>query len=356
MANEVLYGFLQLKDVFADRVTDVGIDVVNSAIDRTIAEHNRQLNALLDLFVERTTEFKVRFKSPVLSRLQPLDENGRALPIKVMGHYDTAFPLQMAGTAWGANYVSREKLTVGDANRIMQTLILGDVRWMRDHVLAALFTNVSWSYTDPEQGVLTIYGLANADTVTYFIETGAEQGATDQHYFATATAISDAADPIPAMITELTEHPENSGQVVILVPTNLKASVEGLTAFYENSDPNLRPGANVTELVGRLGMATPGEVMGYHSSGAWMVHWRNMPSGYMIAVATDGERPLRQREDVTPSLQGFNKVAERDDHPFYQSQYLRIAGFGAWNRVGAVVQRIGNGTYAIPTNYGSPMA
>src|SRR5687768_11049592 len=99
MANEVVYGFLQLKDVFDELVDEVGVDVVSSAIDRTVEEHNRQLNALISLFAERTTEFKTRYQTPTLGRLQPLDENGRALPVKAMGYYDTAYPYRMAGTA-----------------------------------------------------------------------------------------------------------------------------------------------------------------------------------------------------------------------------------------------------------------
>lgn len=355
MANEVLWGFVQLADVFNDNINEVGVERVNRAIELTLQEHNRQLNSLLDLFVERTEQFKTRFRSPVLSRLQPLDENGRALPIKALGFYDTAYPLQMAGTAWGANHVSREKLTVADANRITQTLALGDMRWMRDHVLAALFANASWNHVDPEHGTLTIQGLANGDAVKYFIQTGAEQGATDTHYLFQAAAISDAADPFPAAITELTEHPENSGEVIFLIPTNLKTAIEGLTAFIEIGNPNLRLGDNVTQLTGDLGVAVPGQVIGYHTSGAWIVHWKNLTSNYIIGLTTQGERALREREETVDSLRGFNKVAERNDHPFYESQYLRIAGFGGWNRVGAVVIQIGAGAYSIPTGYASPM-
>lgn len=355
MANEVLWGFVQLADVFNENVNDVGIERVNRAIELTLEEHNRQLNALLNLFVERTEQFKTRFRSPVLSRLQPLDENGRALPIKPIGFYDTAYPLQDGGTAWGTNYKSSKKLTVADANRITQTLTLADMRWMRDHVLAALFTNVSWTHADPDHGNLTIYGLANGDTTQYFIQTGAEFGATDTHYLFQAAAISDAADPIPTIVAEIEEHPENTGDVIIMVPTNLKASVEGLTAFIEASDPNLRQGDSITQLTGRLGVAVPGEVIGYHSAGAWIVHWKNLTSSYIVAVMTGGERPLRQREETVDSLKGFNKVGERNDHPFYESQYLRTAGFGGWNRVGAVVLLQGAGAYAVPTGYSSPM-
>ena len=87
----------------------------------------------------------------------------------------------------------------------------------------------------------------------------------------------------------------------------------------------------------------------------WVVEWRAMPDGYILAVAADGERALKQRQEPQPELQGFRQVARREDHPFYESQWLRITGFGAWNRVGALAYRIGNASYAVPTGYDSPM-
>ena len=101
MANAILYGFVNLKDVFGQRVDDVGVQVVNDAIDETLAEHNRQMQTLLSLFTSPTTEYKVRYRTPGAARLQPLDESGRARPIKPSGYYDIAFPLQDGGTEIG---------------------------------------------------------------------------------------------------------------------------------------------------------------------------------------------------------------------------------------------------------------
>ena len=53
----ILYGFTNLKDVFSQRIDDVGVAVVNDAIDATIGEHNRQMTALVGLFAEPTTEY-----------------------------------------------------------------------------------------------------------------------------------------------------------------------------------------------------------------------------------------------------------------------------------------------------------
>lgn len=357
--NQVLYGFLNLKEVFLETIEDVGIPQVYDAITQSVTEHNRQLNSLTSLFVMNTSEYKVRYYTPSVARLQPLDENGRARPILPAGKYDVAFPLQSAGSAWGANYISRVKMTVQQANNITAAMLTADARWMRDHILAALFydgnaAGTGWTFADPEHGSLGIFGLADADTVVYNVMAGSDSGATDDHYLAQAAAIADAANPFPAIYTELTEHPENGGEVVVLVPTNLKASIEALTTFYPISDPNLRAGTGVTELVGRLGVEVPGNVIGYVDK-CWIVEWSILPNNYMIAVTTDGPRPIAMRQETNAQLQGFRLVAERNDHPFYESQWLRIAGFGAWNRVGAAVIRIGNANYAIPTGYSSPI-
>ena len=62
MANQVVYGFHRLADVFSERINTVGIPVITAAIDATLAEHNRQLNAFMNLFVDRTTDYKRRYK------------------------------------------------------------------------------------------------------------------------------------------------------------------------------------------------------------------------------------------------------------------------------------------------------
>lgn len=355
MANSVAYGFYDLQNVFNSRVTEVGVDVVNAAIQQTMDEHNRQVDALMNLFVMPTTKFKQRYLSAVAARLQPLDEIGRARPIQTAGYYEVAWPIQRAGTAWGATYEARIKMTVAEANNTLNTLINADARWVRDHILSALYANAAWTFSDPEHGNLTIKGLANGDADTYQIQTGADAPATDTHYWGQANAIDNSNDPFATIYSELTEHPENNGEVIALIPSNLKTATEALSNFYPLADGNLRLGSGQTELVGGLGVQLPGQLLGYHSEKVWVAEWRSLPSNYIIALTTGGERPLAMRQEMEAQLQGFKQVAERADHPFWEAQYMRKAGFGAWNRVGAAVVRIGNGTYAVPTGYGAPM-
>jgi hypothetical protein len=354
MPNQVMYGFYQLQDVFNQRVNQVGADVVSRAIDATVAEHNRQINALLDLFCQRTTEHTIRYKTPTAARLMGLDENGRARPVKSQGFYDIAFPLQSAGIAWGANYKSRVKMTVQEANDATATLISADIRWIRDHILAAIFANMPWVFTDEQFGNLQIKGPANADTDLYLIMQGQDQPAIDNHFFAQAALIADATNPFPNIYTELTEHPENQGEVVVFVSSVDRPDVEGLANFFPLPDLNVRLGVGQAQLVGSLSAAIPGRLLGYVDQ-CWVAEWPVLPNHYAIGVTVAGEPPLAMREEPEPELQGFNRVADRDDYPWYERQYLRTAGFGAWNRVGVVVQQVGAGVYGVPAGYESPM-
>jgi hypothetical protein len=246
-------------------------------------------------------------------------------------------------------------MTVQEANEITASMLTADLRWIRDHTLAALFANASWTFSDPEHGDLSILGLANGDSVVYQLMNGADVGVTDTHYLAQADAIDDTHDPYPTIHDELLEHPENGGEVVALIPTGLKAATKGLASFTPEADPNVRPGSATPTLVGNLDVPVPGKVFGYHDDGVWLVEWRSLPANYIIGVATQGDRALAYREEPEAELQGFRQVATREDHPFWESQWRRTAGFGARNRVGAVVYRIGNASYAVPTGYDSPL-
>lgn len=352
----LLYGFEGLKDYSSKRVSEVGVGLVTEAIQQSVQEHNRQMEAIMRLLAKRTTDFKTTYRTPSAARLQPLDEFGRARPVKTTGKYDVAFPIQSAGVAWGSSRLVFEKMTVQDASDATAGAFSADMRWAREHAISGLVTNTSWTFADDEHGSLTIKPLANGDSDIYMVMTGADAGATDDHFKAQAAAIADGANnPFSADYMELAEHPENSGEVVALVASDLRSSIEGLTNYTAVADPNIQLASTRNQLIGDLGVSLPGRLIGYVDK-VWICEWKAMPSNYYVMVSTAGEPPLAMREHPEASLQGFKQVAERNNHPFYESQWERHAGFGAWNRVGAVVRRVGNAAYAVPANYSAPMA
>jgi hypothetical protein len=225
---------------------------------------------------------------------------------------------------------------------------------MRDHILAALFyenSTTPWTFTDARYGALSIYGLANGDTTTYQILAGADSAATDDHVKG-ATTVDEAL--FQDIYDDLVEHPENGPEIIAFIPTATRATVEALTNYYPVADPNLRVGTGVTTFAGALGVAVPGELIGY-VAGCKIVVWAGMPANYILGVAAGGDPALAMRQHPNAALQGFKEVAQRNDYPWYERQYLRMAGFGAWNRVGAIVYRTDSASYAIPSGYTSPM-
>lgn len=362
MPNQVVYGFHAVQDNFSDLVTTVGTAVIDNAIDQAMAEHNRQMNALASLFVRRVTAPQTVFRTPGLTRNQPLDQFGRPIPIKAPGKYTVGFPLQDSGNAIGYTWQESLKITVGEVNNLIDTIQMGDMRWVFDHYLAALFAAAQWTFWDEDNaGSLTVLPLANGDGQPYSVFAGTDTGATDNHLLAQLNPIGAGADnPFPGIYQELIEHPENgNGRVISFIPSGLKASVTGLATFNPILSSDVRPGANSDVLVGSLGVTVPGgerSILGMDDSGVWIVEYPRLPANYIVSLATGGEPPLGERVDDVSALQGFVEMPRNEDMPWYQRSWLRKAGYGAWNRVGAVITRVGNASYAVPTGYTSPMA
>jgi hypothetical protein len=345
--NILAYGFINLENQLTQRVTQVSVPTIFTAVQESAAEHNRQLTGLLASLVELTTEYKEHFALPVSGTLQPLDENGVPLPVKFGPGYDVAYPIQGGGFAWGTNRVTRAKMTVQEANTMTISALMADVDWMRRHMLAALFYPTAWTFKDQEHGDLTIQPLANADTVLYPRVGGAS--ATDTHYLAQAAVIADAANPFPTIYAELKEHPSNAGDVVVYVPTNLVASITGLTDFVPVRDPSVIPAAADAQLVASIDRGFGDEVLGKVNK-CWIVEWRALPDNYMIAHC-QGSPVLKMREHKEGDLQGLNPENFSPNGNYLQTSMIRYAGFGVVNRVAALVYRIGDAAYAAPTGY-----
>ena len=365
MANQAVYGFETLQDRLSQRIGDNLIDEVNTAITTAVEFHNQQLNAIMDLFVAPTTKAKTRYRHPFTTRNQPLDQFGRPRPVKGAQSYDVAFPLQMSGSRMGWTWQNSANVTVADVQETIYSIMMGDQRWVFDHILAALFQDDGWTYLDDDDdiGSLTIEGLANGDSFIYSMYSGSDVGATDDHILAQANAIGSGSDnPYPTILAELEEHPENgSGPFIAFIPTALKATTTALGTFNPVRDPNITPATSSDTLTGSLGVTVPGGdrmILGYEDSGIWIVEYPRLPSEHIIAVSAGGAPPLGMRQPEPAEQQGFAEVpADMDSSPFpfMQRSWIRQAGFGGWNRVGGVAYRIGNGTYAVPTGYSAPM-
>lgn len=348
---DLLFGFVALKDVVGERVGTQGVETLNNAIDVSLQQHTAELDAMFRIWCAKTTKYTERHKSIVHEELQMVDEFGRALPTKGTIYQTLAYPLFRGATALGLTYEARQKITVQELNDLIAGKTEADARTMKRWLLSALFDNVGYTFTDEAHGDLVIKGgLANSDADLYLPYSGGDEGATDEHYLFQAAAIDDTHNPFPTIREELMEHPENGGEVIAFIPPGLNATVTGLADFIPVGDPHLRQGANATTIVGGPGVDHPGKLLG-RTNEVWVAEWRSTPANYIEATTTGGEPALAFREDETESLRGFKRVAERDDHPYYESQYLRKGGFAGRNRINGVVMKMGAGSYIIPSGY-----
>lgn len=362
MANVTEYGFFQLLDLgLLDpnaQARTIDRDLMLSAVEYDRARHDADIAAMLRTFAITTEEYQAEFQTQASARNQPLDENGRSLPIKPPAPYTVGFPIQGSGNAVGENYVTSVQMTARMLANRLAAMYRGDYAWVRDHILGALFEDTGYNFRDPTgKGTLAVKTLANGDAVTYYRQTTGATS-TDTHYLATASAIADNANPYPTIKDELLEHPDNGGEVVAFVSTSLVTTTEALAEFRPaDLDPDIRLGSETARLTGTLGINLPrfATVRGKTDSGVWIVEWPEVPAGYIIAITTEGERPLARRQFPQQELKGFRPAGERNDWPYFESQWMRWEGYSAWNRTGAVVQRIGSGSYAEPTGFTMPM-
>ncbi len=364
MANNTLvYGFIGLADLYAQRVQSVGVERVFDAIRVSLAEYTRVANELLGVMAQRTTVAQEQIELSGIGTLQPLDEWGNPKPVQPSGSYQVAYPIQGGGTAYGTNRVSREMLTIEEAAKQTMEGMQKDKDWLIRHALAAVFTNTTWTFKDQVGangsrglGDITIQPLANGDTVTYGRKGGVAP-ATDTHYLAQAASIADNANPFPTLKAELDEHPSNAGPYVAYVASDLVNTITALTEFVEAKDPDIALGSGSDTVMGGselVGFGT--ELLGKTKSGMWVVEAPVLPANYLIAVATGADPVLRMREYPASALQGLFLETHSADGNLEESRMIRYAGFGVRNRVGAVAMRIGNASYAIPSGYTAPLA
>jgi hypothetical protein len=363
MANLVNYGFLSLQDLYGQRVNTVGLDRTYQAVAESLAEYNRVANAMANTMVENTTMVQEYVELPGGGTLQPLTPDGNPLPVVPSGQYTVGYPIHGAGTAWGVNRITGEFLTIEEADRFTDDAFMKDTDWRIRHMLAAILDNVTWTYTDlygggngtRGLGAISVLPLANDDTVTYMRRGGAMS--TDNHYLATASDIADATNPFTAIRAELIEHPTNTGPYVAYVPSALVSDVTGLSEFIDADDPDINY-QNTNNLP-----STPASIMGpgdevlgkLMSNGIWIVEWGRLPDDIIITQALGAGPFMRMRELAAPALQGLFTEGFDVDGNHTGQRFLRWAGFGVRDRVAAVVQRVGTGSYAVPTGYDAPL-
>lgn len=353
--NAIAYGFEKLQDLFTQRVTAVAPQVLDDAIQASATVYDEDLNTLLSLWVDDLEGYpKMRVELPSAGELQPLSQNGVPVPTRMGARYEQGFPFARGGDSFGGNQEVWAKMTVGDMNRRLLNVFTKDARWNIRRILASVFTNTTWTYTDDNDtiGSLSVKGLASGDTDSYMGLDGSF--ATAQHYTAQASAIDNSNNPYSALYALLYAQGTNTGPFVAYIPPGLTATTQALSAY--NPNPSLSPfvnyGVNQT-----LATDTVNQYLGFGDrvlgevSQMIVVESRLLPAGYVVGVAL-GEGPfIKRRQEPEPELQGLRLTIHQENSNFRRYDFYRKAGYAVYRRTAAAVRRIGNGSYSIPAGF-----
>lgn len=360
MANTNRYGFLNLRDVSGVLVSTVGASRVADAIRQDAATYTRMTNELLSEWAVRVTVAQELVSTPGSGTLQPIDADGNPLPVKPGPAVTAGYPIFGGATAWGTNRVSRALMTVAKAERATIDAFKRDNDWITRHLLASVLTVGGFTFNDrtPSAGSpngignVVVLPLANSDTQVYSRSGGTV--ATDNHYLAQAAAIADASNPYPIIRAELAEHPGNTGRIVAYISTSLVATTQALTNFIEPRMGDVTYGNAQTLANFSLGDGYGfGTVVGV-VDGVLVVEAPILPAGYIIAKV-EGQPIVGMREYPAAELQGFFPEFNDIDGNHLEARMIRFAGFGVFNRTGALAYQIGAANYSNPAAFTAPL-
>lgn len=353
MANTLAWGFGQLADVYDRRVRDVDAELIDTALFESAAMFNETVSEMEDTLVERTTQRDGAFELPTSGEPQPGSENGTPRVTKGFQEIQQGYPMFRAMDAFGYNREAYAKLTVRQMEKDYLRIETGFARWKIRRILGAIFTNASWTFKEPKRTDLTVRGLAATGDGDIYI--GYDGELTDaNHYTAQADAISDDANPFEANSDILRAHPANVGRIVSYIPTGLIASTKLLEGYapYNPNDGLINYGGLVdvaSDTVAQY-LTFGSEVLGVVGDNIVVVS-PHMPANYVVSMVQGPESLLVMREEPETDLQGLQVVPIQEDSNFRRWDFYLKAGYAVRNPIGAAVRRIGNGSYAIPTNF-----
>lgn len=361
MANEVLYGMENMTTIFGDTITEVGVDRVNGIVDEALAIHNEMLTTIQGFLVEDTIAAEENVLLPASGTLQPVDEEGEALPTRPAGSYSQGYPFQRGEDASGGNLEALAHMTVGDMNRKVIETTKKDLRWSHMRIVAACLTNTAYNYFDDAlKRNVSVTPFANGDTVVYN-KRGLFGTATDDHYLAQAGAIADGAnDPFQAIFDDLFEHPSNGqGTIVCYAAPDLLASIEALSGFtkwYQTTTVQRGADQNTISptILPFLEFGT--RIIGEHDAGVVIVRMDELPAGYMMNFSTSAGNYLVRRQDVLESWRGLRPSSDFMQTPVHiYNRFSRKAGYAVRNRTSGLMYFVGNATWVNPTGLTAPL-
>ena len=349
------HGTLTLADLLEVRqasVVEYGIDTITEIIQRDLANHNREVDDLLLMFTETTSDMQRATGTSVSGGFRNLSEWARDEAQKVAPGDKVGFPMEKYGRAVGWTHDFFVMSTVQDLAVQYDTILTEDLTNIRNLIRDAIYKPTNRTFLDRfvHKGFeLTVKAFLNADGAP--IPNGPNNevfdGASHTHYLANATLTN---AKLKETVNTVVEHGNGEGVKVIINVADEEA-VSALSGFKAREDPRLiiaddrdyvRDALDTTRVNDRaIGLFGAAEV--------WVKPWAYQ--NYAAVVATGGgiEKPLVQRVHPVEGMRGLRMAFTYDTHPLYADAFERYLGLGAWNRSATAVLQFNNATYQDPT-------
>lgn len=351
-ANAITYGFMQLEDVYDARVATLEAEKIDTAVTASAEMHTRDVDAVLNTLVTPTTARDAAYELPTSGELQPMSEDGTPIPTQNFREIAQGYPMMRGADSFGLNREAYAKLTVGEMDKLMAAVQSKDARWMIRRALAAIFTNVSWTFKEKGRTDLTVRGLAVTGDGSIFLNENGDLTTAD-HYTGQAGAIGNTTNPYTANEAILRAHPANTGVIVHYIPPGLVADTQALASFYPPRDNPLidyGDGVDFASSAAARYLGFGNDIVGVVGEGVIVVSHR-LPAGYVVSIVDGVEKLLVMRQEPEADLQGLQTVPIQVDSNFRKWDFYRKAGFAVRNPIGAAVREIADASYDIPTGF-----
>lgn len=361
----LLAGVLRTED--STRVSDIPLANLTDAINDVLGQYQEERDRALQMFVAETT-ILAEEHVPLggIDEGQDVDRYGRALETRPEAGYDVAYPWIRRGWAHGWDYESEKLLTVGDVQRVLTAQSRGNAKWHLRSIHRALYNNGNWTHRDNEVtsggvGVSrTIRALANQDGTLYPPAAILALGDDDtqaNHYIVSnylSSAINGTNNPLELIRAKIRARDVAGTIVAFINSAQLLDIRDKLPNFIDApAATDATAGSTTPTAILPSGILVPGQYIGVDGDTNVHVYVYDSatPSAYILGMVI-GRPPLKKRIPSVSGLQGFKLEAEEELAPLHRREFRDRAGYGVFDRLGAVVVQLkGSGSYDVPTIY-----
>lgn len=359
MSIPMYYGFEQLNEESLRTLISGNLEVAGNLVQDSIDSYNAEMNQIMQFFGVLTEKNRIKIERISGAQMQPIGQFDVPVPFSTVGPEFMGLPIGDYGISWKIPYKAFARITFEQLAKAQSVALNADMDLIRTLTFRALFNNTPYSYDDEYFGTFMVHPMANGDTTEYIYE--GVQVKTDNHYFGQANPISDADNPFTVLYEAVAEHDKlNSGEIVFVVSHTLMSDVSSnLSTFTPIHDSRLILGDDKDQIRNPALGNVPGKLEGLVSGAGYVYSSKKIPNGYIMAISTEGTRPLAYREDVHEELKGFRlrndttgeNGARSSSWPLLRRVWTRYIGVGGLNRVGAAIMQVGSANYSIPSEY-----